>query len=204
MCWINPSHCPLNEQWFVPLAEAKREPLVPQGSLVVRLMVLKLKQCVFLVFRKWLLLIGAIPIFLEILFILSINNMVIEKIKAKKKNSTLNRYLFEENNSGGYCKYLAWYYKIDDKLKYNICVVEAYTAEEAIKIFQEYFNCDIAEENKNSCSCCWDRFWYIYTDNPEKEYNNTIDIYNYNGEEDIDGSIRYREDRWWKVLYIEN
>jgi hypothetical protein len=39
------------------------------------------------------------PIFLA-LFILLTNNMVIEKVKAKKKNSKIYRYLFDEMNSG--------------------------------------------------------------------------------------------------------
>lgn len=129
--------------------------------------------------------------------------MVIEKVKVKKKNWVLSRYLFEENNSGGYRKYLAGYNETDDTLKYNMCVVEAYTAEEAIRIFQEYFDCNIAEDNRNSCPCCWDRFWYIHTDNPEKEYDDLIDIFNSDGVEGIDGTIQFREDKWLKILYIE-
>lgn len=129
--------------------------------------------------------------------------MVIEKIKIKKKNSVLNRYLFEENNSGGFCKYLAWYDDTNDKLKYNVCVVEAYSADEAIKIFEEYFKCDIEYENEISCECCWERFWYISTDDPEKGSCDGIYIDN-RSKEDIDKTIERREQNWWRILYIEN
>lgn len=128
--------------------------------------------------------------------------MVIEKIKVKKKNSTLSRYLFNENNSGGFYKYLAWYDDTNDRLKYNICVVEAYSADEAIKIFEEYFKCDIEYENKVSCECCWERFWYIYTDNPDKEYNDILSVYN-EGEKYIDETISFWEKKWCKILYLE-
>ena len=84
--------------------------------------------------------------------------MVIEKVKLKKKNTVLHKYTFDENNSGGYRKYLAGCNETNDKLKYSVCVIEAYSADEAIKIFEEYFKCDIAEENRNSCPCCGERF----------------------------------------------
>lgn len=128
--------------------------------------------------------------------------MTIEKVKIKKKNSTLSRYLFDENNSGGYHKYLSGYNETDDKLKYNMCVVEAYSADEAIKIFEEYFKCDIAEDNRNSCECCWERFWYVYTDNPDKEYNDILSVYN-EGKERVDETIEYWEKKGYKILYLE-
>lgn len=128
--------------------------------------------------------------------------MAIEKVKVKKKNSTLSRYLFDENNSGGYRKYLSGYNETDDKLKYNMCVVEAYSAKEAIKIFEEYFKCDIAEDNRNSCPCCGDRFGYIHTDNPDEEYDDIIDIFS-EEKEYIDGTISFREEKWLKILYLE-
>lgn len=142
------------------------------------------------------------PIFLA-LFILLTNNMVIEKVKAKKKNSKIYRYLFDEMNSGWHLKFLASHQDTDDKLKYNYCIIEARSAEEAINIFQDYFSCDIKRENKNSCPCCWERFWYISTDNPEEGSFDGIYIYN-RSKEDIDETIEIREQNWWRILYIEN
>lgn len=80
--------------------------------------------------------------------------MAIEKVKVKKKNSVLSRYLFQENNSGGFYRYLAGGDKKDDDLKYDKCVIEAYSVDEAIKIFEEYFKCDLKYENETSCECC--------------------------------------------------
>lgn len=128
--------------------------------------------------------------------------MTIEKVKVKKKNPVLSRYLFQENNSGGFCKYLAWYDNTNDELKYNICVVEAYSADEAIKIFEEYFKCDIEYENKVSCECCWERFWYVYTDNSDKEYNDILSVYN-EGKKYIDETMSFWEQKWCKILYLE-
>ena len=142
------------------------------------------------------------PIFLAC-FILLTNNMVIEKVKAKKKNSKIYRYLFDENNSGWNLKFLASHRNVDDKLKYNYCIIEAHSAEEAINIFQDYFNCDIKRENENFCPCCWERFWYISTDAPEKGSCDGVYIYN-RSKEDIDETIEIREQNWWKILYIEN
>lgn len=88
------------------------------------------------------------------IYILTRDKMVIEKVKVKKKNSTLSRYLFEENNSGGFYRYLADGDKTDDDIKYDTCVIEAYSVEEAIKIFEDYFKCDLGYENKTSCECC--------------------------------------------------
>lgn len=100
-------------------------------------------------------------------------------------------------------KFLVSHRDADDKLKYNYCIIEAHSVEEAINIFQDYFNCNIKEENKNSCSCCWDRFWYIYTDNPEEESYDSVYIYN-ESKEEINETIEIREQNWWRILYIEN
>lgn len=69
----------------------------------------------------------------------------------------MNRYYFQENNSGGYTKCLGVLYEPSPHWVY----VDAPDVDSAIQLFEDHFNIDWEYENcfeGGSCSCCGRRF----------------------------------------------
>lgn len=78
-------------------------------------------------------------------------------MKDKRKT-----FYVEENNSGGFTKYLCCSIEAPDKKKrYHIVKILAKDIDDMIEQFEKVFGCDWDYENSyegNSCNCCGRRF----------------------------------------------